>query len=76
MNKYQKEYIGETLEYEDNGKTKTGKIIDETKNTFKIKKNNKTITILKNKKKFRIGNEEINGEKITKKPQDRIKIKR
>ena len=76
MNKHQKEYIGEKIEFEDNKKTRKGTIIDETKNTFKVKTKNKTITILKNKKRFLIGNEEINGEKITKKPQDRIKIKR
>lgn len=76
MNKYQKEYIGQTIKFKTNNKERTGKIIDETKNTFKIQTKQKIITILKNKKRFLIGNDEIKGEKITKKPEDRIKIKK
>jgi RNase P/RNase MRP subunit p29 len=76
MNKYQKEYIGKNITFETSKKTRKGIIIDETKNTFKINENKKIITILKNKKTFLIENEEINGEKITKKPEDRIKIRK
>jgi RNase P/RNase MRP subunit p29 len=46
-----------------------------TKNTFTIKTQNKTITILKKDKKFKINKDKIDGNKITKKPEERIKIK-
>lgn len=76
MNKYQKEYIGQTIQTTINKQQINGKIIDETKNTFKVQTQKKIITILKNKKTFLIGNETIEGQKITKKPEERIKIKR
>lgn len=76
MNKYQKEYIGKNIIFETQKNKRQGIIVDETKNTFKIKENQKIITILKNRKTFLIENEEINGEKITKKPEDRIKIRK
>lgn len=79
MNKHQQEFIGEQIEIiQSNNKEQTGikgKIIDETKNTFKIKTINKTITILKTDKKFKINNQKIDGNKINKRPEERIKIK-
>jgi ribonuclease P protein subunit POP4 len=79
MNKHQQEFIGEKIEIiESKNKEQTGiigQIIDETKNTFKIRTDKKTITILKTDKKFRINNQKIDGNKINKKPEERIKIK-
>jgi len=79
INKHRIEYIGKTITIiKSNNKQQeniTGKIIDETKNTFKIQTNKNTITILKQGKTFKIQNETINGDTITKKPEERIKIK-
>jgi len=54
----------------------TGKIIDETKNTFKIQTIKGIKTILKYSSTFKIKGTEIKGEQINKKPQDRIKIRK
>ncbi|MCF7901345.1 ribonuclease P protein subunit, partial [Candidatus Woesearchaeota archaeon] len=48
---------------------------NETKNTFQIQTIKKSIKILKNNKEFKIQNETIQGNKIAKKPEERIKIK-
>ncbi|MCF8013345.1 ribonuclease P protein subunit [Candidatus Woesearchaeota archaeon] len=79
QNKYQKNYIGKTIEIT---KTKNmeqqgikGIITNETKNTFQIQTIKKSIKILKNNKEFKIQNETIQGNKIAKKPEERIKIK-
>ena len=61
------------------GEKRTGKIIDEGKNTFKIIFGNEEKTITKNNHIF-IFNEkgkqiEIDGKTITRKPEDRIMIK-
>ena len=52
-----------------------GIIVDETKNTFTILKNGEEIKVLKNKREFLIEETKINGDKIQKKPEERIKIK-
>jgi ribonuclease P protein subunit POP4 len=59
-----------------------GRVIDETKNTFTIlttqKKRNehdKQKIVLKKGAVFMINNQLINGEQITKKPEERIKLK-
>jgi RNase P/RNase MRP subunit p29 len=86
MNKNQQEFIGKQLTITKSKNKEqeniTGKIIDETKNTFTIRiqtekkeNKNKTIKILKSGKEFRINNQKINGNKITKRPDERIKIK-
>ncbi len=79
MNLYQQEFIGKTITITKSTNKEqegiTGKIVDETKNTFKIKTKTKTITILKNKKIFTIQNQKIEGNKITKRPEERIKTK-
>ena len=87
MNKNQQEFIGKqiTITKSKNNQQQniTGKIIDETKNTFTIrtqtqsdnKNQTKTIKILKSDKEFRIDNQKIDGNKITKRPEERIKIK-
>ncbi|MFH1771061.1 MAG: ribonuclease P protein subunit [archaeon] len=79
MNKLKQEYIGLDVEIiESNNKTLTGmkgKLIDETKNTFKIKTIKGTKTVLKNTSTFKINNKIIKGNEITKKPHERIKMK-
>lgn len=76
---YKQEFIGKTITItKSNNKEQegiTGKIVDETKNTFKIKTKQKTIIILKNNKTFTIQNEKIEGNKITKRPEERVKTK-
>ena len=56
---------------------KTGIIIDETKNTFLIRFNNKSKRIAKNIAKFEFEQNgmkiRLNGSKIVYKPEDRIK---
>jgi RNase P/RNase MRP subunit p29 len=79
MNKHQQEFIGKQVEIlksknKQQEKLK-GQIIDETKNTFTLKTENKTITILKKDKTFTINKQKIDGNKITKRPEERIKIK-
>lgn len=69
------EFIGlevEIIDQKSNTKTK-GKIIDETKNTFKVKTLKKEITILKKNKQFIINNAIISGNDILKRPEERIK---
>lgn len=79
MNKYQQEFIGSKVKVikatNKQQENIEGKIIDETKNTFTIQTSKKTITITKNKKTFEINGQKIEGDKITKRPEDRIKIK-
>ncbi|PIN80282.1 hypothetical protein COV13_03890 [Candidatus Woesearchaeota archaeon CG10_big_fil_rev_8_21_14_0_10_32_9] len=79
MNKYQQEFIGKQIIItKSNNKQQEnieGKIIDETKNTFKIKTKKQTITVLKKDKEFQINKQKIEGDKITKRPEERIKIK-
>lgn len=56
---------------------KTGTIIDETKNTFLIRLNNKSKRIAKSIAKFEFEQNgtkiQLNGSKIVYKPEDRIK---
>ena len=78
MNKYQKEYIGKKVKIT-KSKNKQhenleGVIVDETKHTFKVK-GDKIRTILKKGNEFLIGSDRIEGDKITKKPEERIKIR-
>ncbi len=53
---------------------KKGLIIDETKNLFVIEENNREIKILKNACIFKIDDKIIDGKKICKRPEDRIKL--
>ncbi len=80
MNKYQKEYLGKKIEVVEakNPSLKgfKGKIIGETKFSFKIKTKEKQTTILKKTNVFLIDEEIVEGYKITKRPEERIKIKR
>lgn len=79
MNKLKQEFIGSKVEII-KSKNKTliglsGVIVDETKFTFKIKIINRIKTVLKNISVFRIGEDEIIGNEITKKPYERVKLK-
>ncbi len=79
MNKYQKEYLGKELEIiQTNNKQQQGLkglIVDETKYAFVVK-NKKERTILKKDNKFLIDQDIIEGNKILKRPEDRVKIKK
>ncbi len=73
------EFIGLTVEIIDSqNKTligKKGNIIDETKNLIIIEEENEKITkILKNGTTFKIKDKIINGNKIMKRPEDRVKL--
>ena len=52
-----------------------GLIVDESKNTFTILHRGEEKKVLKNKRVFLIDGTLIEGEKIAKKPEERIKIK-
>lgn len=52
-----------------------GTIIDETKNTFKVRNQGKIKVILKQNCIFKIKNKVIEGNKILKRPENRIKMK-
>ncbi|MCD4759868.1 ribonuclease P protein subunit [archaeon] len=74
VTRWRKELIGSEVEVI-SSKNKTlvglkGKIIEETKNTIKLD-NGKTI--LKSHVTLKIGDEVVEGEKIKKRPEDRIK---
>lgn len=79
MNKHKKEYIGKKLRIlktkNEQQKDMTGIITKETKYTFTIK-NEKERIILKKDKEFLIEQDKIQGNKILKKPEERIKIKK
>jgi len=79
MNKHQQEFIGKEIKIIKSLNKEqvelSGTIIDETKNTFTIKTQNKEIKILKKDKEFKIKDKKINGNIISKRPEERIKIK-
>lgn len=79
MNEKRKLFIGEETIITDSANETLigikGRIIDETKHTFKIQTKEKIKTVLKKNSTFKIRNKEIKGETIEKKPQDRIKSK-
>jgi RNase P/RNase MRP subunit p29 len=67
------ELIGKKAEIAYNKKTHIGVITNETKNTLHLETGDKTITIIKKNAKIKINGRKINGETITKRPEDRIK---
>jgi RNase P/RNase MRP subunit p29 len=79
------EFIGEEIEIvaSNNPSLKglKGTIIDETRETFKIKtsntndKTNAIKTVMKKGNTFNIGKTIINGDTIAKRPEERIKLK-
>ena len=80
MNKHQLEYLGEKVKIVQSTNNTLqglkGKIVKETKNTFTIRTQNGDKVVTKKTCVFNIKNHTINGENITKKPEERIKIKR
>jgi ribonuclease P protein subunit POP4 len=52
-----------------------GKIVDETKFTFKLVVNSKIKTILKRNNIFIISGKKIDGNNILKRPEERIKLR-
>ena len=80
MNELQQEYIGKKIKIiQTKNKQQLnieGTIIDETKNTFTIKTKQKIIKIQKQDKIFTINEKKIDGNKIQKRSEERIKIKR
>ena len=76
MEKIEKEeWIGLAAKIEYNKQLFEGKIIDETKNTIIIKTKEGKKKILKNNAKIEIRGKIMNGKKLTKRPEDRIKGK-
>ncbi len=74
MKKIEKgEWIGVNTTIYYNNKTFKGKIIDETKNTLTIKTKQGKKKILKTNANFEIDGKLIDGKKVTKRPEDRIK---
>jgi len=52
-----------------------GAIIDETKNTFTVQTSKGRKKIIKHQVEILVNDQKINGRKITKKPEDRIKLR-
>lgn len=80
MNPHTQEYIGRELEVV-KSKNKSlldvnGRVIDETKHTFVVETKERPKRILKQGNLFRINGEIIEGDRITKRPEERLKIRR
>lgn len=77
------EFIGEQVEIVSSNNRQflglTGKIVDETRDSFKILVNKRNFkefkVIFKKGNTFRIGGFLVQGTKIAKRPEDRIKLK-
>lgn len=67
------EFIGNVVSIKFNKKQHIGKIIDETKNTLKILIEEKQKTFIKKLIEIEYQGKIIQGTKITKRPEDRIK---
>jgi len=79
MQQLRQEYIGSPIEIASSRNKSLaglkGIIIDETKNTFKVRCGDKIKIILKQGCTFKIKNQMIEGNKILKRPENRIKMK-
>ncbi len=69
------EFIGKHAVARYAGRTFEGIIVDETKNTIKIETEKKIITVIKKEATFKINDKLVEGRKIAKRPEDRIKAK-
>ena len=68
------ELIGKEAEItESSGKTHKGTIVNETKNMLHLETKNKIKKFIKKTSKIKINVKTIEGEKIAKRPEDRIK---
>jgi len=79
MQHLKQEYIGLDMEIISSSNTSLvglkGTIIDETKSTFTVRSQGKVKMILKKNCTFRIRNLVIDGNRILKRPENRIKMK-
>jgi ribonuclease P protein subunit POP4 len=77
--KISEEFIGKDLEiaYSENKQVMglKGKIVDETKSSFKLLVGKDFKVILKKGARFIIGGTVFTGEKLLRRPEDRIKLK-
>ncbi|MFH1506417.1 MAG: ribonuclease P protein subunit [archaeon] len=80
MKKFREEYIGAAIQITDSKNKQLigiqGKVLDETKNTFIIQTKDNEKTILKKDTVFSIDGKTIDGSKILKRPEDRVKLKK
>ena len=67
------ELIGEKAEITFNGKTHKGIIVDETKNMLSLETKNKIRKFIKKTIEIKIKEKIIKGNKITKRPEERVK---
>jgi RNase P/RNase MRP subunit p29 len=67
------ELIGEKAEIKFNDKTYKGIIVDETKNMLSLKTKKQIKKFIKKTIEIKIKGKKIKGEKITKRPEERIK---
>ncbi|HLD04156.1 MAG TPA: ribonuclease P protein subunit [Candidatus Nanoarchaeia archaeon] len=78
MKAQQDEYIGATIEIVESTNKDLqglrGKVLDETKNTFLILTDGTEKKILKKGNTFNINGKIIEGNQITKRPEERIKL--
>lgn len=79
VQKNAQEFIGKTLKIiKSNNSTLVdieGIIVDETKFTFVLLTKSKEKRIMKKNTVFKIGNDEIIGNAITKRPEERVKLR-
>jgi RNase P/RNase MRP subunit p29 len=68
-----REFIGKKAEIRYSGSLFKGTIIDETKNLFYLKTDKKLVKIVKKNSTIKINDNIINGKKMAKRPEDRIK---
>ena len=68
-----KVFIGKKVKIKFNENTFSGTIIDETKNTLLLEKENKVIRIIKKNSTITLNGKTIDSKKIIKRPEDRIK---
>ena len=78
MKAQQKEYIGAAIEIVQSTNKELqglrGKVLDETKNTLLILTDGKEKKILKKGNTFNINGNTLEGNQITKRPEERIKL--
>ena len=69
------EFIGRLAKITIHNNELTGKIIDETKNMLHLETSQGVKKIIKKQATIEIENEIVQGTKITKRPEDRIKLR-
>lgn len=69
------ELIGRNAELLYNGEVLSGTIVDETKNMLLLRTEGRIIKIIKKSAQIKIDGKIIDREKISKRPEERIKLK-